>query len=54
MVRIVARRGVARLEPAAYAPEFGLSMPTQAIAVHLSEGGSDVEIQWGTSTDVGK
>ena len=54
MVRIVARRGVARLEPAAYAPEFGLSMPTQALAVHLSEGGSDVEIQWGTSTDVGK
>lgn len=41
------RRGEARIEPSAWHPEFGVSLPARRLAVTLSQGESLVEFTWG-------
>lgn len=41
------RRGEARIEPSAWHPEFGVSLPTRRLVVTLSQGESLVEFTWG-------
>lgn len=38
--------GEARLQPSSWHSEFGLSQPSQCLAVRLSEGESAIEFQW--------
>jgi hypothetical protein len=38
--------GLARLENAAFAPEFGKVLPTQCIAVDLDDGNAQVRLIW--------
>jgi uncharacterized heparinase superfamily protein len=45
-LRVVVLAGHARLEPANYAPEFGTVLPTQCLAVELTQGQALVEWLW--------
>lgn len=40
------RKGVARVEPSSWHPEFGLGKPAQRLAVRLVEGRSEIEFRW--------
>jgi hypothetical protein len=39
--------GRGRIDPASYAPGFGLVLPTQCLTVELVQGQSEVEWAWG-------
>jgi uncharacterized heparinase superfamily protein len=43
---VVVSAGLGRLEPASYAPEFGIVLPTQCLAVELTQGQARVELRW--------
>jgi uncharacterized heparinase superfamily protein len=45
-VRVVVSAGLGRIEPGSYAPEFGIVLPTQCLAVELTEGQARVEWLW--------
>lgn len=45
-LRVVVPAGTARTEPARYAPEFGVVLPTQCLAVALAQGQATVEWIW--------
>ncbi len=46
-LQVVVAHGVARLEPASYAPEFGKVLSTQCLAVDLVRGKAVTEFRWG-------
>lgn len=45
-LRVVVSAGLGRIEPASYAPEFGIVLPTQCLAVELTQGQARVEWLW--------
>lgn len=45
-LRVVVTAGLGRIEPASYAPEFGIVLPTQCFAVELNQGQARVEWLW--------
>jgi len=45
-LRVVVSAGLGRIEPASYAPEFGIVLPTQCLAVELTQGQAQVEWLW--------
>jgi uncharacterized heparinase superfamily protein len=45
-LRMVVSAGLGRIEPASYAPEFGVVLPTQCLAVALTQGHAQVEWLW--------
>ena len=45
-LKIVVLNGRARWEPASYAPEFGVVLPTQCLVVELEHGEAMVEWSW--------
>jgi len=45
-LRVVVSDGLGRIEPASYAPEFGIVLPTQCLAVELTQGQARVEWLW--------
>jgi uncharacterized heparinase superfamily protein len=45
-LRVKVLAGRARLEPASYAPEFGIVLSTQCLAVELVQGQARVELLW--------
>lgn len=45
-LRVVVSAGLGRIEPASFAPEFGIILPTQCLAVELAQGQSRVEWLW--------
>lgn len=45
-LRVVVPAGLSRLEPASYAPEFGTVLPTQCLAVELTQEQAQVEWLW--------
>lgn len=46
-IRVRVVKGVARLEPASYAPEFGRVVPTMCLAVELVARESQIAFEWG-------
>jgi uncharacterized heparinase superfamily protein len=46
-LRVVVSAGLGRIETASYAPEFGIVLPTQCLAVELTQGQALVEWLWG-------
>ena len=46
--QVLVLHGQGSLEPASYAPEFGIQLPTQALVVELIEGSAEVEVSWAT------
>lgn len=45
-LRVVVSAGLGRIETASYAPEFGIVLPTQCLAVELTQGQALVEWLW--------
>ena len=45
-LRVVVSAGLGRIEPASYAPEFGVLLPTQCLAVELTQGQARIEWLW--------
>lgn len=45
-VRVAVKEGAARIAPAAYAPHFGEPFSTHALEVSLTDGRSQVELDW--------
>lgn len=45
-LRVMVSAGLGRIEPASYAPEFGIVLPTQCLAVELTQGQARVEWLW--------
>lgn len=43
---VMVLEGQGRIEPASYAPEFGIVLPTQCLAVHLTQGQARVKWIW--------
>lgn len=46
-LRVMVMEGQGRLEPASYAPEFGIVLPTQCLAVELTQEQAQVKWIWG-------
>jgi len=45
-LRVLVLEGLGRIEPASYAPEFGIVLPTQCLAVELTQGHARVRWLW--------
>jgi uncharacterized heparinase superfamily protein len=45
-LHVVVSAGLGSMEPASYAPEFGIVLPTQCLAVELTQGQAQVEWLW--------
>lgn len=45
-LRVLVLVGMGHVEPASYAPEFGIVLPTQCLAVELTQGQARVEWLW--------
>lgn len=45
-LRVMVLEGQGRIEPASYAPEFGIVLPTQCLAVELTQGQARVKWIW--------
>lgn len=45
-LRVLVLAGIGHIEPASYAPEFGIILPTQCLVVELTQGQARVEWLW--------
>jgi hypothetical protein len=46
ILRVTVETGLSRIETASYAPEFGIVLPTQCLAVELAQGQAQIELRW--------